>query len=51
MPNRESTAPQPASAKELVREMRERNAPLRANVERRVASLRRIAEQLRAAGR
>jgi hypothetical protein len=50
MTSQQTSAPRP-SAKELVRAMRERNAPLRANVERRVASLRRIAEQLRAAGR
>jgi hypothetical protein len=31
--------------------MQERNAPRRAEVQRRVASLRRIAEQLRAAAR
>ena len=52
MASHQTTAPPPAGpAKELVRAMRERNAPRRANVERRVASLRRIAEQLRAAGR
>lgn len=39
------------SAKELVRAMPERNTVRRANVERRVATLRRIDEQLRAAGR
>ena len=42
-----STPPAAGSAKELVRAMRERNAVRRANVERRVSSLRRIAEQLR----
>jgi hypothetical protein len=52
MASHPTTAPQPAgSAKELVRAMRERNAVRRDNVERRVASLRRIADQLRAAGR
>jgi hypothetical protein len=43
--------PPPGSARELVKAMRERNAPRRAEVQRRVASLRRIAEQLRAANR
>ena len=51
MASNRTTAPQPGSAKELVRAMRERNAVRRAEVQRRVASLRRIAEQLRAAGR
>lgn len=48
-----ASQPTPAadSARELVRAMRERNAPRRAEVLRCVASLRRIAEQLRAAGR
>jgi hypothetical protein len=46
-----TAAPPPGSARELVREMRERNAPRRAEVQRRVDSLRRIAEQLRAARR
>ena len=39
------------SAREMVEAMRERNAPHRAEVQRRVASFRRIAEQLRAASR
>jgi hypothetical protein len=43
--------PPPGSARELVKALQERNAPRRAEVQRRVASLRRIAEQLRAAGR
>jgi hypothetical protein len=43
--------PPPGSARELVKAMQQRNAPRRAEVQRRVASLRRIAEQLRAAGR
>lgn len=38
--------PPPVSASELVRAMRERNAPRRAEVLRRVASLRRLAERL-----
>lgn len=42
--------PPPVSASELVRAMRERNAPRRAAVLRHVASLRRIAERLRKAG-
>jgi hypothetical protein len=47
-----TTAPQPrASAVELSRAMQARNAVRRAEVERRVASLRQIAERLRAAGR
>jgi hypothetical protein len=47
-----TAAPPPAgSATELVRAMRERNAVRRADVQRRVASLRRIAEQLRATAR
>ncbi|MDQ3721744.1 MAG: hypothetical protein M3376_01455 [Actinomycetota bacterium] len=52
MASHPTTAPPPASsAKELVRAMRERNAVRRTNVESRVASLHRIAEQLRASGR
>jgi hypothetical protein len=43
--------PPPGSARELVRAMQDRNAPRRAEVQRCVASLRRIAEQLRATGR
>jgi hypothetical protein len=43
--------PPPGSARALVKAMQERNAPRRAEVQRRVASLRRIAAQLRAAGR
>jgi hypothetical protein len=43
--------PPPGSARELVRALRERNAPRRAEVQRCVESLRRIAEQLRAASR
>jgi hypothetical protein len=46
-----AATPPPGSARELVKAMRERNAPRRAEVQRRVASLRRIAEQLRAASR
>ena len=41
--------PPPVSASELVRALRERNAPRRAEVLRRVASLRRLAERLRKA--
>jgi hypothetical protein len=41
----------PGSARELVKALQERNAPRRAEVQRSVASLRRIAEQLRAAAR
>jgi hypothetical protein len=44
-------APPPGSARELVKAMRERNAPRRAEVLRCVESLRRLAEQMRAAGR
>ncbi len=52
MASHPTTAPEPAgSATELVRAMRERNAVRRAQVQRRVASLRRIAEHLRATGR
>ena len=52
MTSHSTAAPPPAgSAKELVRGMRERNAVRRAEVQRRVASLRRIAEQLRARSR
>lgn len=40
-----------APAPELVKALQERNAPRRAEVQRSVASLRRIAEQLRAAAR
>jgi hypothetical protein len=47
-PQPTTAAPPPGSARELVRAMRERNAPRRAEVQRRVESLRRIAEQLRA---
>jgi hypothetical protein len=47
-----TTAPQPpTSAAELARAMQARNAVRRAEVERRVASLRQIAARLRAAGR
>jgi len=46
-----TAAPAPGSARELVKALRERNAPRRAEVQRSVASLRRIAEQLRAAAR
>ena len=46
-----AAAPPPGSARELVRAMRERNAPRRAEVLRHVESLRRIAEQLRATRR
>jgi hypothetical protein len=46
-----TAAPAPGSARELVRAMRERNAPRRAEVQRRLESLRRIAEQLRATTR
>ncbi|UTI64879.1 hypothetical protein NBH00_01415 [Paraconexibacter antarcticus] len=45
------TTEPPTSVTELARAMQARNAPRRAEVERRVASLRRIAERLRAAGR
>jgi hypothetical protein len=41
----------PTSVAELARAMQARNAPRRAEVERRVASLRLIAERLRAVGR
>ena len=50
-PQPTTAAPPPESARELVRTLRERNAPRRAEVQRRVASLRQIAEQLRAARR
>jgi hypothetical protein len=47
-----TTAPQPrASAVELARAMQARNAVRGAEVQRRVASLRQVAERLRAAGR
>jgi hypothetical protein len=46
-----TAAPPPGSARALVKAMRERNAPRRAEVQRCVASLRRIAEHLRASGR
>jgi hypothetical protein len=46
-----TAAPAPGSARQLVRALRERNAPRRAEVQRCVESLRRIAEQLRAASR
>lgn len=46
-----TASPAPRPARELVKAMRERNAPRRAEVRRRVASLRRIAEQLRATSR
>jgi hypothetical protein len=46
-----TAAPAPGSARELVEALRERNAPRRAEVQRSIASLRRIAEQLRAAAR
>jgi hypothetical protein len=48
MSSQQTTAPPPGSARELVRAMRERNAPRRAEVQRCIASLRRIATQLRA---
>jgi hypothetical protein len=52
MTSQPTTAPPPpGSARELVKAMQERNAPRRAEVQRRVASLRLIAERLRAAGR
>ena len=51
MATQPTTAPPPGSARALVKAMQERNAPRRTEVQRRVASLRRIAEQLRAAGR
>ena len=52
MTSQPTTAPPPpGSARELVRAMRERNAPRRAEVQRCVASLRQIAEQLRATRR
>jgi hypothetical protein len=52
MASHPTTAPSaPGSARELVKAMRERNAPRRAEVLQCVASLRRIAEQLRATGR
>jgi len=46
-----AATPAPGSARELVKALQERNAPRRAEVQRSVASLRRIAEQLRAAAR
>ncbi len=46
-----TTPPPPGSMRELVRSMEERNAPRRAEVYRRVESLRLIAERLRAASR
>lgn len=45
MTSRDNALPPKVSATELVRAMRERNAPRRAEVLRRVASLRRIAEE------
>ena len=52
MANQPTTAtPAPGSARELVRALQERNAPRRAEVQRCVASLRRIAEQLRSEAR
>ncbi len=52
MASQPTTAPPPpGSARELVRAMREHNAPRRAEVQRSIASLRQIAEQLRAARR
>jgi hypothetical protein len=50
MASQSTTAtPTPGSARELVQALRERNAPRRAEVQRSVESLRRIAEQLRTA--
>jgi hypothetical protein len=46
-----STPPPATTAAQLVAAMRERNAPRRTEVLRHVASLRRIAEQLRRAAR
>lgn len=46
-----ATPPPSGSMRELFRAMQERNAPRRAEVHRRVESLRLIAERLRAAGR
>ena len=46
-----TAAPAPGSARELVKALRERNAPRRAEVQRCVYSLRRIAAQMRAASR
>jgi hypothetical protein len=46
-----ATPPPPGSMRELFRAMQERNAPRRAEVQRRVESLRLIAERLRAARR
>ena len=52
MSTQPTTAPQPrVSATELARAMQARNAVRRAEVERRVASLRLIAERLRSAAR
>jgi hypothetical protein len=46
-----ATQPPSGSMRELFRAMQERNAPRRAEVHRRVESLRLIAERLRAASR
>lgn len=51
MATQPTTAPTPGPARELVKALHERNAPRRAEVERSVTSLRRIAEQLRAVSR
>jgi hypothetical protein len=46
-----ATQPPSGSMRELFRAMQQRNAPRRAEVHRRVESLRMIAERLRAASR
>ena len=46
-----TTPPPPGSMRELFLAMQERNAPRRAEVYRRIESLRLIAERLRAASR
>ena len=46
-----TAVPAPGSARELVRALQERNAPRRAEVQRSIASLRQIADQLRARAR
>lgn len=51
MSSQPTPVPQPPSAAELARATQARNALRRAEVKRRVASLRQIAERLRAAGR
>jgi len=53
MPSQPTTqvSPPPGSMREIFRAMQERNAPRRAEVLRRVESLRRITERIRGASR